>query len=358
MRTADFDFLVPAELVAQSAAPARDHSRLFVVHRKSATFEHRAFRDLVSFLRCGDVLILNNSRVIPARLRGVNGKTRGKFELLLLEENGLNDWWAMLRPGKRAREGTRISIRDPKGNQTRIEATVLDKNEEGHRRLLFTGVPNIMDRIDQLGEVPLPPYIERVGMANADSDRERYQTVFAGPVGSIAAPTAGLHFTEVMLQQIRQLGIEVCFVTLHVGVGTFAPVKSEGLAEHLMHEERYELSREAARAIDRAKAAGNRVVAVGTTSLRVLESAAGQGAGSVVSGPGRTRLFIYPPYDFKIVDVLLTNFHLPRSTLVMLVSAFASPGRTAGRELIQAAYAEAICNRYRFFSYGDAMLIV
>jgi S-adenosylmethionine:tRNA ribosyltransferase-isomerase len=358
MRTADFDFQVPAELVAQTPTTKRDASRLLVVHRKSCELEHRRFSDLVDYLRPGDVLVLNNSRVIPARLRGVNSKTAGQFELLLLEEAGLNDWWTMVRPGKRAREGTRISLRDSSGARTPIQATVLEKNEEGHRRLLFAGVPNILGVVDQIGEIPLPPYIERRGAAALDQDRERYQTVFAHPAGSVAAPTAGLHFTEAILQRIRQMGVEVCFVTLHVGLGTFAPVKSEDLAGHRMHEERYDLAPETAKIINRAKSAGGRILAVGTTTLRVLETVASTAAGPLVAGTGRTRIFIRPPYDFKVVNALLTNFHLPKSTLVMLVSAFAAPGEIVGREQILAAYSQAVERRYRFYSYGDAMFIV
>jgi S-adenosylmethionine:tRNA ribosyltransferase-isomerase len=331
---------------------------LFVLHRELAQFEHRKFEALIDYLRPGDVLVLNDSKVIPARLHGVNVKTGGQFELLLIEESGLNDWWVMLRPAKRAREGTRISLKDWHGALTPIHATVVEMNEEGHRRLVFHGVPNILTAIDLIGEVPLPPYIERVGTTHRNEDRERYQTVFASPPGSVAAPTAGLHFTDDLLQRIRHLGVEVCFLTLHVGLGTFAPVKSEDLAGHIMHEERFELSPTAAVAIHRAKAAGGRVVAVGTTTLRVLETVAKETDGSVVAGVGRTRIFIYPPFDFKIVDILLTNFHLPRSTLVMLASAFAAPGKTNGRQMILSAYKEAIKNGYRFYSYGDAMLLI
>lgn len=357
MRTADFDFPLPPELIAQTPAAQRDASRLLVLHRGSELFEHRNFRDLVDYLRPGDVLVLNDSRVIPARLHGVNVKTGGQFEILLVEEMGVNDWWAMVRSGKRAREGTRITLRNSKGTPSSIEALVVERNLEGHRRLRFEGVLNILDILDDLGDVPLPPYIERNGVVESDQDRERYQTVFARPAGSVAAPTAGLHFTETLLNRIRQQGIQVCFVTLHVGLGTFAPVKSESLTAHIMHHENYQLSQKTAETIHRAKAAGGRVIAVGTTTLRVLETIARQSAGPILSGAGRTGIFIYPPYEFKLVDMLLTNFHLPRSTLLMLVSAFAAPGRTAGLERILSAYAEAVRQRYRFFSYGDAMLI-
>ncbi len=247
--------------------------------------------------------------------------------------------------------------------------TVLETNDEGHRRLRFTGAPNITDLLDVLGEIPLPPYIVRSDASRMEQDRQRYQTVFARPAGSVAAPTAGLHFTEPLLAEIAARGVQVCFLTLHVGLGTFAPVKAETLTAHTMHEERYELSAETARAINAAKSAGRRVIAVGTTTVRVLESVAAKAArgpgvpldpspATVVAGAGKTRIFIYPPYDFKIVDALLTNFHLPRSTLLMLVSAFAAPNSTRGRDVILSAYAEAIRERYRFFSYGDAMLVL
>ena len=305
--------------------------------------------------------MLNNSRVIPARLRGMNAHTGGQFEILLLEENATNDWWVMLRPGKRARAGTQIIFRNTRGQPSDVHATVLDKNDEGHRRLRFAGAPNIADLLDVLGEVPLPPYIVRADTSPMEPDRQRYQTVFAQPPGSVAAPTAGLHFTKSLLAEISARGVQVGFLTLHVGLGTFAPVKAETIAAHTMHEERYELSWETARAINEAKSAGRRVIAVGTTTVRVLETLAGQAANSspatVAAGAGKTRIFIHPPYDFKIADALLTNFHLPRSTLLMLVSAFAAPNDTRGRDLILSAYATAIRERYRFFSYGDAMLI-
>ncbi|MSU58090.1 MAG: tRNA preQ1(34) S-adenosylmethionine ribosyltransferase-isomerase QueA [Pedosphaera sp.] len=391
MQTADFNFVLPPELIAQHPAPQRDHSRLLVLHRESNSIEHKHFRDVLEFFRAGDVLVLNNSRVIPARLRGVNAKTGGAFEILLLEANATNDWWAMMKPGKRARIGTAIQIQAGRrrGNESRtgndsetphvvsyeILATVMDTNDEGHRRLKFSGNENILSALDELGEVPLPPYITRVGTPVAE-DRARYQTVFAQPAGSVAAPTAGLHFTTELLDEIRARGVDVQFVTLHVGLGTFAPVKADLLEAHVMHEERFEVSEAAAKAVNAAKTESRRVIAVGTTSVRVLESALGVppsgGSGPrarvtappkggtpnrIFPGSGRTLIFIHPPHEFKIVDALLTNFHLPCSTLLMLVSAFASPGGTRGREMILSAYAKAIRDRYRFFSYGDAMLI-
>lgn len=358
MRTDDFHYPLPAELIAQAPAAQRDGSRLLVLHRGSGRIEHARFADFANYLRPGDMLVLNNSRVIPARLRGANARTGGQFELLLLEENGTNDWWVMLRPGKRARVGTTIELRNPAGGPAGLNATVIETNDEGHRRVRFNGVANIMDVLEQIGEVPLPPYIERSAGEQRPLDRERYQTVFAGPGGSVAAPTAGLHFTDPLLARLRSAGIAVCFVTLHVGLGTFAPVKAETLDDHRMHEERWELGAEAAAAVQAAKETGRRVIAVGTTSMRVLESVAADNGGRVVPGAGRTRLFIHPPNSFKVADALLTNFHLPRSTLLMLVSAFAAPGETRGRELVLRAYAEAIRERYRFFSYGDAMLVL
>lgn len=351
MLTADFNFELPPELIAQKPAPARDQSRLLVMDRDSGELAHRRFPDLLEYLNPGDVLVLNDSRVIPARLRAVNPKTGGHFEVLLLEETGSNVWWAMMKPGKRARVGTRIQLLDLKKQITPIEAVVEEVNSEGHRRLRFEHTANILTGLDRLGEVPVPPYIERA--APQSEDRERYQTVYAHEAGSVAAPTAGLHFTNELLDRVRERGVKVCFVTLHVGLGTFAPVKADRLEEHIMHEERFTVSAATAELIS----ASARVVAVGTTTLRVLESVAQQNNGKIVAGSGRTRIFIFPPFEFKVVDALVTNFHLPCSTLLMLVSAFAAPGEMRGRDLMMKAYEEAIRERYRFFSYGDALLI-
>lgn len=356
MRTADFDFELPPGLIAQHPAPKRDESRLLVLQRGNGRVEHRKFRDLLEFFRGGDVLVLNNSRVIPARLRGANAKSGGRFEILLLEETAANDWWAMVRPGKKARVGTQIVFRDIHGQPTNVQATIVKVNHKGHRQLQFAGTPDIGHELDHLGEIPLPPYIHRDG--KLPEDKERYQTVFAKAAGSIAAPTAGLHFTPELLEQIRARGVKICFVTLHVGLGTFLPVKSETLAAHKMHEERFEIGEETVRAVNEAKTSENRVFAVGTTSVRALESVAAQNGGKLNVHNGKTHIFTYPPYDFKVVDALLTNFHLPCSTLLMLVSAFAAPGETRGRKMVLSAYAEAIRERYRFFSYGDAMLIL
>ena len=406
MRTAEFDFALPPELIAQQPARQRDAARLLVLDRAAGAVSHRTFADLPEYLRPGDVLVLNNSRVFPARVRAQNARTGGRFEVLLTGECARNDWWAMVRPGKRAPVGAVLRLLEHSGQPTAILATVAELNAEGHRRLRFEGTADLRDELEHLGETPLPPYIARPTGATA-TDQERYQTVFANPAGSIAAPTAGLHFTDDLLRRIRGCGVEVCFVTLHVGLGTFAPVKSEFLAGHSMHEERFELSADTARTINAAKREGRRVIAVGTTSVRVLESSAipaeprageaswrpaslraseggipaassstsgsdaaltaGQAgtpppppsaSAQVAAGTGQTRIFIHPPYAFRIVDALVTNFHWPQSTLLMLVSAFAAPGRTEGRESVLAAYAEAVRERYRFFSYGDAMLIL
>jgi S-adenosylmethionine:tRNA ribosyltransferase-isomerase len=320
--------------------------------------EHRVVADLPDYFQAGDVLILNDSRVIPARLRGRLSDTGGQLEVFLLEANAPNDWWAMLRPGKRLHAQTRIQIQDHSGVTTGIHAVAIDTNEAGHKRLLFSGAGDIADKLAELGEVPLPPYIKRRRGEGLADDLERYQTIYARHPGSVAAPTAGLHFTEELFRRLRDVGVEIQYVTLHVGFGTFAPVKTPCLAQHRMHEERFSIGEEATRAIRAAKKEGRRVIAAGTTSLRVLESVAAEAPAELASRSGRTQLFLYPPCSFRVVDALLTNFHLPCSTLLMLVSAFATPGETHGRELVLAAYAEAIRRQYRFFSYGDAMLIL
>ena len=328
-----------------------------VLERPLGRIEHRRFASFPSLLKPGDVLVLNDSRVIPARLRGRKPGTNGEVELLLLEENECNDWWAMLRPGKRVRVGTEIKLASRGGVPSDITLTVLEKNAGGHARVRFSGVRNILDALDQLGEVPLPPYISRTENPSGEDDRERYQTVYARPPGSVAAPTAGLHFTPALLNQIRACGVRICFVTLHVGLGTFAPVKTGRLENHVMHREHFEVGAETAAHINAARQTGGRIIAVGTTTVRVLESVAAQHCGPLTEASGWTRIFIHPPYRFQIVDALLTNFHLPQSTLLMLVSAFAAPGETRGREMVLNAYAEAVRERYRFFSYGDAMFL-
>lgn len=313
------------------------------------------FADLPKLLSREKLLVVNNTKVIPARMHAVKA-SGGAIEILLFEEVRRNEWWVMLKPGKRVRKGTMLHVLDHFGSKTSVVLEVLEKSEEGHYRVSSHGTGDLLGELGRIGEVPLPPYIRRDEGTRPEDD-ERYQTVFAQAAGSVAAPTAGLHFTPEILEQLRKNGVEIAEVTLHVGLGTFSPVKVESLAEHKMHEERYEIGVEAAKKIAEAKRSGRRVIAVGTTSLRVLESVAAK-HGEVIATSGKTRLFVYPPYDFKVVDALLTNFHLPESTLLMLVSAFAAPGKTEGRDLIMKAYAEAIRERYRFFSYGDAMFIV
>lgn len=357
MRTADFWFDLPPDLIAQQPAPNRDASRLLVLQRNHGTVEHRRFPDIVNFFSAGDVLVLNNSRVIPARLHGKNTTSAGKFEIFLLEENAPNDWWAMMRPGKRAKIGTKISITKKNGDESGIAAIVTDVNDDGHRRIEFSGVKNIFQILDDLGEMPLPPYIER--HQENPADRERYQTIFSKPPGSVAAPTAGLHFTPEILEKILARGVQICFVTLHVGAGTFLPVKAENISEHKMHAERFEVGEATATTINAAKNSGKKIFAVGTTVARTLETVARMNAGKLNVHAGKTDIFIFPPATFQVVDALLTNFHLPASTLLMLVSAFAAPGeKNRGRELILRTYAEAVREKYRFFSYGDAMLIL
>jgi S-adenosylmethionine:tRNA ribosyltransferase-isomerase len=362
--TRDFDYFLPEELIAQQPPAERGGSRLMVIPSEGFEVKHTVFAHFSEFLRAGDILVLNDSRVFPARLRGQNAKTGGVFEILLLEETAPNEWWTMVRPGKRARVGTEITILSPHQRPTDVSAVVLNANDEGHRHLRFSrssGAPGadfrLVDVLDELGEVPLPPYIKRDAGESSSQDRSRYQTIYANQQGSVAAPTAGLHFTESTLAEIRAKAVEVCFVTLHVGLGTFAPVKAERVEEHAMHFERFHVSDAVAQTINAAKREGRRVIAVGTTSVRVLETLARDHDGKIVSGMGRTNIFIYPPYNFRVVDALVTNFHLPCSTLLMLVSAFAAPGEMTGREKILAAYAEAVRERYRFFSYGDAMFI-
>lgn len=355
-RTADFDYALPPELIAQAPAVERDASRLLVLHRADGRVEHRQFRDVLDYFHAGDVLVFNNSRVIRARLRGHKPASGGQVELLLVEEVATNEWWTLVRPGKRVRTGTEIHLFTRTAGASPVRAVALEKNAEGHCRVRFSGTPDILNELDALGEIPLPPYIDHAAGAEDDA---RYQTVYAQSAGSVAAPTAGLHFTPRLLEELRARGVEIQFVTLHVGLGTFAPVKAEHLADHVMHEERFDLPESTATAINAAKREGRRVIAIGTTTVRVLESAAALSTlnAQLSTQRGRTRIFIHPPCQFRIVDALLTNFHLPQSTLLMLVSAFAAPGALSGRELALSAYAEAVRERYRFFSYGDAMLI-
>jgi S-adenosylmethionine:tRNA ribosyltransferase-isomerase len=356
LKTADFDFDLPPGLVAQHPSPIRDASRLLATERASGQRTHHHFADLPQFLHAGDVLVLNNSRVIPARLHGRKIAGKAIVEILLIEPAQHSTWWAMVRPGKRLQPGTSIALYDRTGQPTSLVSEVIEKNKEGHARLRFDGTEDVLAELHRLGEMPLPPYIQREAHGQTKKDIDRYQTVYADPAGSIAAPTAGLHFTETLLDQLRSQGVEIHALTLHVGLGTFAPVKVDSLDEHHMHIEHYTLPPETTAAINAAKAEGRRVIAVGTTTVRVLESAALTHK-PLAATNGSTDIFIYPPHKFRIVDALITNFHVPQSTLLMLVSAFAAPDELRGREWILETYAEAIREKYRFFSYGDAMLI-
>ncbi|MDL2273171.1 tRNA preQ1(34) S-adenosylmethionine ribosyltransferase-isomerase QueA [Oscillospiraceae bacterium OttesenSCG-928-G22] len=341
MKTSDFFYDLPEELIAQTPLSRRDASRLLRLDRRTGATEHRTFSELPDLLRPGDLLVLNNSRVLHARLHGKSDKTGGDVELLLLKPSGPDEWECLVKPGKRCKEGARLLF----GGGI-LTADVLSVTPEGNRICRFSHEGEFDDVLKTLGEMPLPPYIHETL-----SDPERYQTVYAEPLGSAAAPTAGLHFTPELLDCVRDAGIGIASVTLHVGLGTFRPVKSETLEEHVMHSEYCAVPEETATAVARTKAEGGRVVAVGTTAMRTLESRA-DASGVLRAGDGWTDIFIYPGYTFKTVDALITNFHLPESTLLMLVSAF------AGREPVLRAYREAIDERYRFFSFGDAMLIL
>lgn len=325
--------------------------------RSSGQLRHRQFGQLAEFLREGDLLIANDSRVIRARLRATKDRGGGKVEILLLRPIQANEWWVMLKPGKRTRAGTKLNLLSRDGPPSEVTAVVEEADGQGEYRLLFQGCRAVIEVLDLLGEVPLPPYIKRPNLAADSEDAIRYQTVFCKVPGSVAAPTAGLHFTQKLLDQIVSKGVGVRTITLHVGPGTFAPVKSMRVENHVMHSERFELDAETACAINETKARGGRVIAVGTTSLRTLESVARRGSAHLCPVRASTDIFIYPPFEFKIVDALITNFHLPESTLLMLVAAFVAPGSTKGLETILATYQTAIAERYRFFSYGDAMLI-
>ena len=341
MKRSDFYYELPRELIAQTPLERRDASRLMVLPKKEGPPRHMRFTDLPDLLDPGDCLIMNDSRVLPARLIGVREDTKSPVEVLLLGDRGGGVWDCIVRPGKRCREGARLSFGDGL-----LRAEIAEVCPDGNRLVRFACDGVFLEMLARLGEMPLPPYItEKL------ADPEWYQTVYAKHPGSAAAPTAGLHFTPELLERIRQRGIRTGFVTLHVGLGTFRPVKEEEIEDHLMHEEFYRLPRETAELIRQTRAAGRRVVCVGTTSARTLETVA-QKYGDVREDAGASRIFIYPGYEFKAVDALVTNFHLPESTLIMMVSAL------AGRERILAAYAEAVENKYRFFSFGDAMLIV
>lgn len=340
MKTSDFDYELPEELIAQHPAAQRDHSRLLVMDKYTGAVEHRVFRDIVNYLHAGDVLVLNNTKVIPARIFGVKEGGTAKIEVLLLKRDDdlPNTWEVLVHPGKRAKVGTVIDF-----GEGRLKGEVIANTSAG-RKVTFHFDGIFEEILEELGIMPLPPYIHE-----QLEDQNRYQTVYAKVDGSAAAPTAGLHFTTELLETLRQNGIEIEEVLLHVGLGTFKPVSEEDIEDHEMHSEYYEISQETADRINKAKAEGRRIISVGTTSTRALESAAKDGR--LQAGSGWTNIFIYPGYKWQIIDGLITNFHLPKSTLMMLVSALST------REHILAAYKEAVAQRYRFFSFGDAMFI-
>ncbi|MBR0382807.1 MAG: tRNA preQ1(34) S-adenosylmethionine ribosyltransferase-isomerase QueA [Eubacterium sp.] len=341
MKTSDFYFDLPRELIAQDPLPARDASRLLVLDRETGQVTHKKFRDILSYLHPGDCLVINDTKVIPARLLGVRKGTGGHVEILLLKRQKDDVWEAIVRPGKKLRTGARVEFGDGL-----LEGEITEVLPDGNRLVRFSYEGIFEEVLDRLGQMPLPPYI-----THQLKDRNRYQTVYAVHEGSAAAPTAGLHFTKELLEEIRQMGVKIARITLHVGLGTFRPVKVEDVTEHHMHSEYYRVSPEAADLINKTRAEGGRIISVGTTSTRTLESVADEN-GKIVPGSGQTDIFIYPGYRFKAIDGLITNFHLPESTLLMLVSAL------AGKEHILAAYEEAVREGYRFFSFGDAMLIL
>lgn len=337
----DFDYDLPEELIAQDPIEDRSSSRLLLLDKKTGKTQDKIFRDIIDELNPGDCLVINNTKVIPARLMGVKEDTGAHIEVLLLKREQDDVWEVLVKPGKKAKPGTIITFGDG-----RLKAEVLEVVEDGNRKIRFSYQGIFEEILDELGQMPLPPYI-----THQLKDKNRYQTVYAKHTGSAAAPTAGLHFTPELLKEIEEKGIDIARVTLHVGLGTFRPVKVDEITDHHMHSEFYQVDEEAAEKINRAKDSGHRVICVGTTSCRTIESAADE-TGHLKPTSGWTEIFIYPGYKFKILDGLITNFHLPESTLIMLVSAL------AGREHVLAAYEEAVQERYRFFSFGDAMLII
>jgi len=340
LKVKDFYFDLPEELIAQHPLEKRDESRLMVVDKKTGNIEHKIFKDIVDYLEEGDCLVLNNTRVMPARLVGVKETSGGKMEFLLLRRIDKYHWETLVKPGKRAKVGAKFIF----GNGE-LKAEIISEGKEGNRIVKFEYEGIFEEVLDKLGQMPLPPYIKE-----KLTDKERYQTVYSKEIGSAAAPTAGLHFTKELLKKIEEKGVKIAFVTLHVGLGTFRPVKAEIVEEHTMHSEYYVMSKETADIINSVKENGKRVIAVGTTSNRTLETIADEN-GRVREQSGWTDIFIYPGYKFKIVDALITNFHLPESTLIMLVSAFSS------KDIIMNAYKEAVEKKYRFFSFGDAMFL-
>ncbi len=340
LKKSDFYFELPEELIAQDPLEDRSGSRLLMLHKETGEIEHHIFKEIIDYLNPGDCLVLNNTKVIPARLLGCKEDTGAGVEVLLLKRREGDVWETLVKPGKKAKPGTRLSFGDGL-----LKAEVLETVEEGNRLIRFFYEGIFEEVLDRLGEMPLPPYI-----THKLQDKNRYQTVYAKYEGSAAAPTAGLHFTKQLLSQMEEKGVKLAYVTLHVGLGTFRPVKADNILEHHMHSEYYQISEEAAAIINGTKERGGRVVCVGTTSCRTVESAADEN-GHIEPGCDNTEIFIYPGYRFKVLDALITNFHLPESTLVMLVSAL------AGREHVLNAYRKAIEEKYRFFSFGDAMFI-
>lgn len=340
MKTSDFNFELPPELIAQTPLAQRDASRLLTLDKQTGAVEHRHFYDLPSLLKPGDCLVLNDSRVLPARLIGRREPGGGAVEVLLLVDRGENVWECLVRPGRKVKPGVRLSFGDGA-----LKAEVLEVKEGGNRLIRFEYEGIFLELLERLGKMPLPPYIKE-----ELQDAERYQTVYSKEVGSAAAPTAGLHFTPELLEQIKSMGVKVCYVTLHVGLGTFRPVKVDDILDHEMHSEFCMISAETAEIINQTKREGGRVICVGTTSCRTIESWAAED-GTMKESSGWTNIFIYPGYRFKVLDCLVTNFHLPESTLIMLVSAL------AGREHVLEAYRQAVDEKYRFFSFGDAMFI-
>lgn len=341
MKRQDFYYELPEELIAQDPLEDRSSSRLLVLNKQSGAVSHHTFREITDYLKEGDCLVINDTKVIPARLIGSKVGTDAKIEVLLLKRKENNIWETLVKPGKKAKVGAKISFGDGL-----LIGEVVDIVEEGNRLIQFTYDGIFEEILDQLGQMPLPPYI-----THQLEDKNRYQTVYATHTGSAAAPTAGLHFTPELLRQVEEMGVDIARVTLHVGLGTFRPVKVDEITDHHMHSEFFQIDEEAAEKINRAKERGGRVICVGTTSCRTVESAADEN-GHLEAKSGWTEIFIYPGYQFKVLDGLITNFHLPESTLIMLVSAL------AGREPVLAAYEEAVQQRYRFFSFGDAMMIV
>lgn len=340
MKTSDFYYDLPKELIAQTPLEPRDSSRLLVLDREKQTLEHKHFYDIIDYLNEGDLLVANDSRVLPARIYGIKDETGAKVEFLLLKQVANKRWETLCKPGKKAKVGTKFSF----GNGI-LRATVVEVKDDGNRIVDFDCEENFFTTLDKIGQMPLPPYI------TAElKDKERYQTVYSHELGSAAAPTAGLHFTTELMDRIKAKGIKIAYVTLHVGLGTFRPVKVDDVTKHKMHSEHYEVPEETAKLINETKKNGGRVIAVGTTSCRTLESVAAM-YGEVKLCEGFTDIFIYPGFEFKVLDGLITNFHLPESTLIMLVSAF------AGYDFIMNAYKEAVKEKYRFFSFGDAMFI-